>query len=218
MVVTGNGITASSRLLVVDALHNRVQIEQPVTIDAREEIAFRQDQFDFPANWDRAVSRTQWDRSMRWELRGAETPQQSQWLRSGIVSTGPRRHFEEISGGYRIWPPPSSTDAPAQLISEYIRNDWVLGADGITKRGYTSDSDTCVFPDDLMTIGLELFFWRMKGFESSHLQTGFQEVLGLFMASDGGTQTLDLTRTAWPIFLSPANIQDANFGGSFGNP
>jgi hypothetical protein len=216
MVVTGLGLTTATRLLAADPTAGTITVDQPATASGPTLLQFHQDQFQFPPDWERAVARTQWDRSMRWELRGAETPQQSQWLRSGIVSTGPRRHYQEIDGGYRIWPPPSATDAPAQLVAEYISNGWVSSG-GTPQSRFMADSDTCLFPDDLMTVGLELLFWRQKGFEASHLEAAFADVLAMTMASDGGSQTLDMTRRGWPIFLSPANIQDSSFPG-FGNP
>lgn len=212
MVVTGTGITTSTRLVSVNPPAGTAVIGQPATTSIRTQLTFSQDTLPFPADWARAVARTQWDRTMRWELRGAETPQQSQWLRSGIVATGPRRHFEEISGGYRIWPPGGPTDTPAQLFSEYIRKTWSLSAAGVAQDRFLADGDTCVFDDDLMTTGLELFFWKQKGFDASHLQSAFEQVLAMTMASDGGSQTLDMTRSGWPVLISAANVQDTGFG------
>ena len=216
-----SGIMTSTRLVSTDIASNTATLDQPVSqTGTAVPLLFRQDTFPKPADFVRSINRTHWDRSMRWELRGPQSPQEAQWVRSGIVSTGPRRMYREINSAYRIWPPPiGGQDTPAELNAEYIGNSWVWNAAGTAgSNKFQSDSDTCSYPDDLMIMGIKYLFFHIKGFEYTKLQDDFERDVRNAMSADGGAQTLNMTRTAWPIFVSPSNIQDGSFPGNFGNP
>ena len=217
-----SGIMTSTRLVAINAAGaNTATLDQPVSqTGTAVPLLFRQDTFRKPADFVRSINRTHWDRSMRWELRGPQSPQQAQWVRSGIVSTGPRRMYREIMSSYRIWPPPvGSIDTPAELNAEYVSNSWVWNSSGTTGANkFQNDSDTCSFADDLMVMGIKYLFFQIKGFEYTKLQDDFERDVRNAMSADGGAQTLNMTRTAWPIFISPANVQDGSFPGPFGNP
>jgi hypothetical protein len=213
MVVSGAGLMNDTRLVAIDQTNGQVTISVPATASATAEtLTFSQDTFPTPPDYMRAINRTQWDRSMRWELRGPQSPQWDQWVRSGIVATGPRRMFREINNAYRIWPVPSSTDSGAELIGEYISNYWVTSASGAGQSAFLADGDTCAFDDDLMVMGLKMLFFQTKGFAYDDLKEDWYRSLTTAMATDGGSQTLDMTRTNFPIFISPANIPDTGFG------
>lgn len=218
MIVTGYGIMTSVRLIAVDPTNNRVTLDQPPTVtQTNAEIFFRTDLTPSPPDYERSINRSQWDRSMRWELRGPQSPQSDQWVRSGIVATGPRRMYREIQGGYRIWPAPSPTDFGSQLIAEYISNQWVTSAAGAGQTRFLADQDTCLFDDDVMTAGLKYLFFSIKGFDTTDLEKQFRMIATNAIAVDGPSPTLDMDRTRFPIFVSPSNVQDADFPGSFGN-
>lgn len=218
MTVTGTAIMTATRLIAVDGVGNTITLDQPPLATATADLTFRTDATPNPPDWERPINRTQWDRTMRWELRGPMSPQADQWVRSGIVATGPRRMARTINQSVRIWPPPASTDAGGQLISEYISTNWVLDAGGNPKPRFTADQDTCLFPDDVMVTGLKYLFFAVKGFDTTALYKMWQSVTQVAIATDGPSPTLDMTRTHFPIFISPSNVQDANFPGSFGNP
>lgn len=217
MTVSGTGIMTATRLIAVSAANNTVTLDQPPTITGTADLTFSYDTPAEPPDWERGINRTQWDRTMRWEMRGPQSPQSDQWVRSGIVATGPRRMYRPIGGSFRIWPSPAATDAGSQLVSEYISSNWVLDAGGNPKIRFTADADTCVFPDDVMVTGLKYLFFATKGFETSALYKMWHEATQVAIATDGPSPTLDMDRTRFPIFLSPSNVQDADFPGSFGN-
>jgi hypothetical protein len=61
-----------------------------------------------------------------------------QWHRSGIVATGPRRHFRRLGqwpNKFRIWPPPAEIVNPLQLVFEYMSVNAVQ----------TAPNSTCTF-------------------------------------------------------------------------
>jgi len=217
MIVSGYGIMTSVRLITVDRVAGIVTIDQPATFTGRSDLMFRTDTLPLPADYERPINRTYWDRSMRWELRGPQSPQSDQWVRSGIVATGPRRMYREINNALRIWPAPIPSDFGSQLIHEYISSYWVRDAGGAAKPRFTADQDTCVFEDDLMTMGLKYLFFQIKGFDTAGLERQWRLAVQNAIAVDGPSPTLDMDRTRFPIFISPSNVQDADFPGSFGN-
>jgi hypothetical protein len=220
MIVAGQGIMQSVRLIGCNISAHTATIDQPATASGTVQVTFGQDTFPLPVDYTRSILRTAWDRSMRWELRGPQSPQWDQWVRSGIVATGPRRMYREVNNAWRIWPPPGSSvqDTGSQMLTEYVSSNWAQDAGGTGKLKFTADTDTSLFQDDLMISGLKYLFFSIKGFVADDLKMQFQRILQAEVAMDGPSPTLDMTRSRFPIFISPANVQDANFPGSFGNP
>ena len=214
------GLMQATRLLTASG--TTVTLDQPASASGTAvPIMFRQDSFSMPSDWLHVTNATGWDATMRWPTRGPQTPQERQWTRRGIVSTGPRRFFSEIGSGQpptrtmRIWPPPSgSADSPAELVWEYASNSWAWSAGGNGQPTFFADSDTCVFPDHIMVLGLKAAFFSIKGFASDDLQAEFDTELRNFQAMDAGAQTLDMSRTnMYPILISPAAVPDASWPG-----
>lgn len=219
MVVTGPGLATSTRLIGLASVGSLpvAIVDQPPTMTGTFQITFRTDTMPQPPDYERGINRTQWDRSMRWELRGPQSPQSDQWVRSGIVATGPRRMYRPINDSFRFWPSPATSDAGSIMVSEYVSSYWVRDAGGNAKPRFTADNDTCVFDDDVMVTGLKYLFFATKGFDTTSLLEQWQQVTKVAIAADGTKPTLDMDRNRFPIFISPSNVQDADFPGSFGN-
>lgn len=221
------GLMTATRLVSINAAGLSVTVDQPASVTQSVPLLFSQDAFPLPQDFERPINRTQWDRSMRWELRGPQSPQSDQWIRSGIVAIGPRRQYRQLDGNWRIWPVPYSGAGPGTgsgpgvgggvLVTEYVSNFWVTQASGTGAIRFTADQDTCVFGDDVMITGLKYLFWRQKGFDFTELETDWMRVSREAIAADGPSPTLDMDRNRFPIFISPSNVQDADFPGSFGN-
>lgn len=213
--VTGQGIPSAARIVSVDSA-TQVTITEKATSSGAVPITFAQDVYETPTDFARFINRTHWDRTNHWELAGPDSPQMDQWIRSGIVTTGPRKRYRVIGrpeDNFRIWPPPGSNDSPSTLEFEYISNNWVMAADGTTKTAFDDDTDSCVFNDLLMVAGLKLKYFQAKLFDTTSLAANFARIRDTVMASDGGAPTLSTRRKKWPYFISPANIPDANFPG-----
>jgi hypothetical protein len=102
------------------------------------------------------IQKTLWNNSSKLPGFGGITPQDSQVLRQWGARTAVPT-YREMGGKLMIIPAP----AAGQTYSfEYISTYPVLAADGITrKQYYTVDTDTCVLPDNLITLDLR---WRWK--------------------------------------------------------
>ena len=225
-VVNGSAIVTSSRLVTTS-----VGVPASATMDMQATatttggtLSFGRDTYPVPADFVTFVNDTQWDRGNHWKLQGPASPQEDEWLRSGIVSTGPRRWFRQTGRGldvFRIWPPPASGDVPGPLAYEYLSKYWaqgpiITGPSGSSSTPlpqFATDADTCIFDDRLMIEGVKWRFYAAKGLDYSSQIGLWNRQVDIAMARDGGSPVLNMTRRRYPVFISPANVQDGGFPG-----
>lgn len=184
-------------------------------------LVFAQDTYPYPTDYDFTQNRTQWDRSNRWELLGPDSPQMDQWHRSGIVATGPRRHWRKIgplANRFRIWPQPAEIANPLQLAFEYLSVNCVMvhGSQSSFAQTFQNDDDQPLLDDQAILMGLKWRFWQIKGFNYTDLKNEWVDYVETLIARDEGAPTLQLTKRQNPIFISPANVQDGFFPGPVG--
>jgi hypothetical protein len=226
--VTGPGISQAARIKSVDSpTQITMDMENTNTTAVNgATIQFLLDTYPIPPDFDFFNNRTMWDRTNRWELIGPDSPQLDQWHRSGIVATGPRRHFRKIGpypNTFRIWPPPAEIVSPLQLVFEYLSIAAVAvngnAADGATFSQYfQNDNDVPLLDDQAITMGIKWMFWEAKGFGSYvTLQNRWVDYAKRLLARDGGAATLPLVNRTNPLFIGPNNVQDGYFPGNIGS-
>lgn len=107
-----------------------------------------QDSYALPADFDRALFRTHWDRANKWELAGPLTAEEWQAYKSGIVSTGfPRKRFRVMSNTLKqffIDPVPSASEAGHIIAFEYQSSQAVVPTTWQANK-YLSDSYHCFY-------------------------------------------------------------------------
>jgi hypothetical protein len=222
MMCSGNGIPQAARVISIDST-TQVTLSMEVTGDSTTgmDLTFARDTYPMPEGFDWFNNRTMWDRTNRWELLGPDSPQMDQWHRSGIVVTGPRRHFRKIgpyTSSFRIWPQPVEITSPLQLVFEYLSNAAVNvnGTDTTFAQYFANDDDTSLLDDQAIITGVEWMFWEKKGFNYIAMQNRWVDYVNKLVARDGGAPTLNLVKRVNPIFISPANVQDGFFPGPVG--
>lgn len=227
-VVNGPGIPVATRMEQFISPGTMV-LSQPSTVtQLGATLVCAQDTYPGPADFDRYINQTWWDRTNRWALLGPDSPQIDEWHRSGVVTVGPRRHFRQIgyngltaAGGavnnYRLWPPPAANNTPVSLAFEYISNSPVLSSNGTPQQTFTSDSDFPVLDDQMLVMGAKWRMWQIKGLDYAAMQAEYIDYVNRKFANDGGAKTLSLPRTGGSYLLSIANIPDGNWPGP-GNP
>lgn len=211
--VTGSGISSACRVESIDS-STQFTMTEYATLSGSEDLVLSKDTYAMPSDFRRYINDTWWDRTNHWKLVGPTSPQEFEWLESGIVSVGPRRRWRQIGVGpyFRLWPPPTATtDAPAALVFEYISTGWVLDTAGARKAAYTLDTDTCIYPDDVMVTGLKLKYFQAKLFDTTYLTRDYMQAMSRAVGADGGAGVLNMQRRRYPIFISPANVVDGNF-------
>jgi hypothetical protein len=204
--VSGDGLMNDSR--VVSATANTVVLDKPAqdTFTSKS-YTFTKIAYDMPADFHRSIDDTQWDKSGGWMVQGAKRPQEWQALKSGPGASGTRLKYRILGDRFNVFPVPTI----GTLIGfEYVSTNWVSDISGVGKTRMNADSDTCVFPDRLMVMGVKLLFWQTKGFDSTIFERDFQKELSKFKAMQAGGEILNLaTRRA----VDSPQIQDGNFPG-----
>lgn len=205
----GNGIPVDTYIQSVDSA-TQVTLTQACTATGTGvAINFCKTKYAFPSDYDRPINKTQWDKSKRWEMMGPVTAQQWQFLKSGYVSTGPRISFRDLGGYFQIWPATASNE---YLGFEYMSKNWAYDTNGTAKSSFTVDTDTCVFPDRLMVLGLKLKYFETKGFDTTALNRDFTAQLSIAKAANKGSGTLSMAPRVATILIGPNQIPDSGFG------
>jgi hypothetical protein len=205
--VQGEGVIQSTQ--VVSALGTSVTINSAATSDGSGNYVFGQVMYTLPSGFDRITDRTQYDKSKRWEMLGPETPQQWQWLKSSYISTGPRIRWRIMGQKFQIWPLTSTNE---YLSFEYISSNWATSAAGVGQTQFIQDSDTCIYPDRLIVLGLKKKYFEVKGFDTSAFQRDYDMQLNIAKANDAGSPTLSLAPRTANVLIGWENIPDANYG------
>ena len=171
-------------------------------------INFCQTKYPNPVDYDRPIDRTQWDKSKRWEMLGPETPQQWQWLKSGYISTGPRLRFRRLGGYFQIYPPIASAE---YIGLEYVSSNWATDNGGARKIAFTADTDTCIYPDRLMVLGLMHKYFSVKGFGPIYA-ADYEAHKSIAKANDVGSPTLSMAPNQAQVLIGVSNIPDTGYG------
>ena len=212
-MVTGTGINQDT--YVTAAVGTTITLSQAASASGTAvSLTFSQTLYPMPSDYDRLVDNTDWDKSRHWEMLGPETAQQWQWLKSGYISTGPRMRFRVLGGFFQIWPPSGIAD---YIGFEYISNQWVLSASAQSsgptpdKSSFTVDTDTCVYPDTLMVLGVKSKYMLSKGWPDPY-GPDFMKQKMIAIANDAGSPKLSMAPRMSEVLIGMANIPDSGYG------
>lgn len=209
--VMGTGINNATNVATVPS-GTSVTITQAATASGTGvSLTFGKVKYDFPSDFDRLIDRTDWDKSQHWEMLGPESPQQWQWLKSGYISTGPRVRFRQLDNYFQIWPLISDSHS---LGFEYISKYWVIATGGSqpSKESFTVDTDTCIFPDRIMVLGLKRKFLEAKGFDATAVTRDYTMQMDIAKAADAGSATLNYSPRISSVLIGWENIPDSSYG------
>jgi hypothetical protein len=210
MVVSGTGIPPYALIQSIDSA-TQVTLNM-VTSEAGTGTAltFSTQDYSLPSDFDRMISDTQWDRSNHWQNLGPKSSQEWQWLQGGVISTGPRFRFRIFGNVLRLFPAPT---AEYNQAFEYVSNYWVLATGGTspTKSTFTADTDTCIFPDDLMLLGLKFQWYRTKGLDYIAYENDFRAKISAVQAQDEPVGRMSLAPMVSPMLIGPWSIPDGTW-------
>lgn len=194
---------------IIDTTHVRVSNNSSVT-NTNISLAFGQDTYPMPADYDHMIPQTQWDRGFRWQLLGPMSPQEWQVLKSGISPTGPRRRYRLIDGSFVVDPVPYDTNT---LVFEYYSTNWVQSQAGAAQRAWLADTDFFMLDDDALVLGMIWRFRRAKGLDYDEEKDMWERRIELVKARQAAARTLPLNATAGGArLLNSQNVPDTGFG------
>jgi hypothetical protein len=209
-VITGTGQTPYAEILTIDS-SSQVTLNAPVTTStASVSMTFAKQDYDLPAGYDRMISDTNWDRTDHWRNLGTKSSQDWQFLQGGIISIGPRERYRIYNGKFRIF---QALTTVYNFSFEYVSNYWVCAAGSSegTKKEFTADSDTCVFPDDLMMAGLKFYFLKAKKLDYGIELGEFNRALSYNKAQDVPVPSMSLAPVGMNQLVGPWSVQDGNW-------
>lgn len=167
-----------------------------------------QEGYAFPSDYARYVTDTCWDATNYWQMKGSLNPAEWQAWKRGMVATPIRRRFRVRRNQFLVFPTP--TVSGDSLVIEYQSTLAVLAADGTTYRtNYEADTDTTVFPEELIGLGVKWRLKREKGLDYTEDYNDYQAEVSSRMATDTPAYTLDMTGLR-PLstFTFPGNIPE----------
>ena len=206
--VTGNGLLNNSQIYSVDSATQVTMQQQATTSGTGVSLTFSQTKYNMPSDFDRQIDRTHWDKTQHWQMIGPETAQQWEWLTSGYISTGPIVRYRIFGNTFQIWPPQGTQH---YLGFEYVSKAWALSTLGVAQNSFTADTDTCIFPDRLMVLGLKHKYYQAKGLGDIY-KADYEAEFSIALANDAGSQTLSFNPRVPEVLLSWNNIPDSGFG------
>ena len=209
-VITGTGQTPYAEILTIDS-SSQVTLNAPVTTStASVSMTFAKQDYDLPSGYDRMISDTNWDRTDHWRNLGTKSSQDWQFLQGGIISIGPRERYRIYNGKFRIF---QALTTVYNFSFEYVSNYWVCAAGSSegTKKEYTADTDTSVFPDDLMMAGLKFYFLKAKKLDYGIELGEFTRALSYNKAQDVPVPSMSLAPVGMNQLVGPWSVQDGNW-------
>lgn len=210
--IAGSGIPTNARIQSIDSASQVTMNMNATETSASASLTFTQTKYDLPSDWNYQVDRTHWDRTNNWEMIGPKLSQERQWLKSGIVSTGPRIRYWLQENKFQIWPIEVNQ---SDLVYEYISDSWIIssGSTTPTKKEFTADTDSTVFRDRLMIAAIKYKFFASKGFDTTIYSKEYKDELSKAKAQAGGNPTLSMSPKRSNILISPANVPDGSVFG-----
>lgn len=206
--VTGNGILTNSSVASVDSATQITMNQEASSSGTGVALTFSQTKYNMPSDYDRQIDRTHWDKTQHWQMIGPETAQQWEWLTSGYISTGPIVRYRIFGDTFQIWPPQGTEH---YLGFEYISNAWAESSGGTAQTSLQADTDTCMFPDRLMVLGLKHKYFQAKGL-GDVFKSDFEAELSIAVANDAGSQTLSMNPRVPEVLLGWNNIPSSGYG------
>jgi len=209
-VITGTGQTPYAEILTIDS-STQVTLNAPVTTStASVSMTFAKQDYDLPDGYDRMISDTNWDRTDHWRNLGPKSSQDWQFLQGGIISIGPRERYRIYNNKFRIF---QALTTVYNFSFEYVSNYWVCatGSDQGSKSAYTADTDTSIFPDDLMLAGLKFYFLKAKKLDYAIELGEFMRALSYCKAQDQPVSAMSLAPVGMNQLVGPWSVQDGNW-------
>jgi hypothetical protein len=160
-----------------------------------------------PADWNRFISNSFFNRSTRRSMIGPITPQQWQAIQAQPQLNRVFLAFIERDGQFLVTPSPS---AGQQIAYEYVSKYWARSAALVPQEEFLADTDGTYLDEKLITLGVR---WRWKaanGLDYAEDYRTYQTERNQKMARDGGNTEINTTGDS-EFVLSP-NIPDGNFG------
>jgi len=224
-VVTSQDATVQQMLALLNRAGTDMVIGFPWEQLIKEWIITTEDgvaEYDMPSDWSYFIDQTQWDRTNHWPLLGPKTAQEWQWLKGGLLSSGPRLRYRVVSAKFEIWPVPSPSAGvftPGTLAMEYVADTWLKDVNQANTyyASVQSDTDILLLDPWVMTAYLKLKYWEAKGLNTAAYMKDFLGTWEAKIGKNKGAPMLTLAPRARTMLIGINNIPDGSWNVGNGN-
>ena len=167
-----------------------------------------------PADWSYFLDQTQWDRTNHWPLLGPKTAQEWQWLKGGLLSSGPRIRYRVVGGNLELFPGAFPPAQPySDIAMEYVADTWVQSAtqQNTYYNSIQSDEDLILFDQWVISAYLKLKYWEAKGLDTSAYSKDFLSTWEARIGKNKGAPVLTLAPRARSLLIGINNIPDGSW-------
>jgi hypothetical protein len=163
-----------------------------------------------PSDWSYFLDQTQWDRTNHWPLLGPKTAQEWQWLKGGLLSSGPRIRYRVVGGNIELFPGSSAT---SNIAMEYVADSWLASADTVNTyyAEVTADTDILLLDPWIVTAYLKLKYWEAKGLDTTAYTKDFVGIWDARIGKSKGAPVLTLAPRARTMLIGINNIPDGSW-------
>lgn len=140
-----------------------------------------------PANFDRFLDDTFFNRTRKRPVYGPMNAQDWQFAQAVVASTI-IESFRQRGNDVLIIPTPTAGDSYA---FEYVSKNWCQSSGGTAQEAWAADADTGILSEELMTLGVVWRFKAGQGFDYSQEFQNYELQVAQAIARDGGKRTLN---------------------------
>lgn len=212
-----SGVT-NPDLLLLNELLNEVGLhllnERPwvhLVKEATITTADADNDYDLPADFDRIVSNTSYNRTTQRPI-APIGPAGWQYLQARGNTTTPEFYYRLTQNEIQLYPTPSSIQT---LKYEYVSRYWVAatGESAPTKEAATAADDVIWFDRHLFVALLKLFYRRAKGFDSTAAQQDYDRALTLTTGKDDAPRVLNINGGSdEELYIGAPNLPVSGWG------
>ena len=167
-----------------------------------------------PSDWSYFLDQTQWDRTNHWPLLGPKTAQEWQWLKGGLLSSGPRIRYRVVGGNLELFPGAFPPAQPySDIAMEYVADTW-LESSTQQNTFYSqaqADEDLVLFDPWVISAYLKLKYWEAKGLDTTAYSKDFVAVWEARIGKNKGAPVLTLAPRARSMLIGINNIPDGSW-------
>lgn len=174
-----------------------------------------------PSDWCYFLDQTQWDRTNHWPLLGPKTAQEWQWLKGGLLSSGPRIRYRVVGGNLELFPanlsggdtPPTPQTLASTVAMEYVASTWLRDANqsNIYYDEIQADTNEILFDPWVTTAYIKLKYWEAKGLDTTAYSQDFLGVWNARIGKNKGAPVLTLAPRARTMLIGVNNIPDGSW-------
>lgn len=144
----GTGVRANAMVTAVTS--SSVTLNQPASETGAGQFSFGQADYPLPADFQRPIDGTLWDRARFRAMRGPLSPPQWQFAKSSVAGRAAiarRFRFRNVGGQTMLSLDPVPADNGAALVLEYVSNAWCRSAAGAPQSAWAADTDVGILDE-----------------------------------------------------------------------